>query len=168
MADGGTLFLDEIGELPLELQPKLLRVLQDRQFERLGENKTLNINVRLVAATNRNLAEMVKKGEFRSDLYYRLNVFPIPVPPLRERKEDIPALARHFAAKFTRQLQKHIHTIPDAAMKVLTNWHWPGNVRERKNPRTSRNSIPWFRVGDTSNELWHRQQSHGKTHLRLR
>jgi formate hydrogenlyase transcriptional activator len=93
----------------------------------------LNINVRLVAATNRNLAEMVKKGEFRSDLYYRLNVFPIPVPPLRERKEDIPALARHFAAKFTRQLQKHIHTIPDAAMKVLTNWHWPGNVRELEN-----------------------------------
>ena len=133
MADGGTLFLDEIGELPLELQPKLLRVLQDRQFERLGENKTLNINVRLVAATNRNLAEMVKKGEFRSDLYYRLNVFPIPVPPLRERKEDIPALARHFAAKFARQLQKQIHTISDAAMKVLTSWHWPGNVRELEN-----------------------------------
>ncbi|MGE5323197.1 MAG: sigma 54-interacting transcriptional regulator [Actinomycetota bacterium] len=133
MADGGTLFLDEIGELPLELQPKLLRVLQDRQFERLGETKTLNVNVRLVAATNRNLAEMVKKNQFRSDLYYRLNVFPISVPSLREHKQDIPALVRYFTAKFSRQLQKHIHTIPKAAMNALLSWHWPGNIRELEN-----------------------------------
>jgi formate hydrogenlyase transcriptional activator len=133
MADGGTLFLDEIGELPLELQPKLLRVLQDRQFERLGESKTVNVNLRLVAATNRNLAEMVRNGQFRSDLYYRLNVFPVAVPPLRERKEDIPALVRHFTAKFSRQLQKNVRIISDAAIKVLMSWHWPGNIRELEN-----------------------------------
>jgi formate hydrogenlyase transcriptional activator len=133
MADGGTLFLDEIGELPLELQPKLLRVLQDRQFERLGESKTVNVNLRLVAATNRNLAEMVRNGQFRSDLYYRLNVFPVAVPALRERKEDIPALVRHFTAKFSRQLQKSVRTISDAAIKTLMSWHWPGNIRELEN-----------------------------------
>lgn len=133
LADGGTLFLDEIGELPVELQPKLLRVLQDRQFERLGESKTLNVNVRLVAATNRNLADMVKRGLFRSDLYYRLNVFPINVPPLREHKEDIPALVRYFTAKCSRQLQKHVHTIPKAVMNALVSWDWPGNIRELEN-----------------------------------
>jgi formate hydrogenlyase transcriptional activator len=133
LADGGTLFLDEIGELPLELQPKLLRVLQDRQFERLGDAKTLNVNVRLVAATNRNLADMVKRGLFRSDLYYRLNVFPINVPALREHKEDIPALVRYFTAKFSRQLQKHVLTIPKAAMNALVSWDWPGNIRELEN-----------------------------------
>jgi formate hydrogenlyase transcriptional activator len=133
LADGGTIFLDEIGELPLELQPKLLRVLQERQFERLGDAKTININVRLVAATNRNLLQMVQKGEFRSDLYYRLNVFPVTSPSLRERREDIPALACYFAEKFSRQMQKHIPSIEPSAMETLTKWHWPGNVRELEN-----------------------------------
>jgi len=133
LADGGTIFLDEIGELPLELQPKLLRVLQDRQFERLGDAKTININVRLVAATNRNLLQMVQKGEFRSDLYYRLNVFPVTSPPLRERREDIPALACYFAEKFSRQMQKRVPAIAPSAMQRLTQWHWPGNVRELEN-----------------------------------
>lgn len=133
LADGGTLFLDEIGELPLELQPKLLRVLQDRQFERLGDAKTVKVNVRLVAATNRNLEQMVHQGEFRSDLYYRLNVFPIQVPALRERKEDIPALAHYFADKFARQMQKPVLQIPKMVMNQLVQWHWPGNVRELEN-----------------------------------
>lgn len=133
LADGGTLFLDEIGELPLELQPKLLRVLQDRQFERLGDAKTINVNVRLVAATNRDLEQMVHRGEFRSDLYYRLNVFPIQVPALRERKEDIPALVHYFADKFARQMQKPVLQIPKSVMAELVQWHWPGNVRELEN-----------------------------------
>jgi formate hydrogenlyase transcriptional activator len=133
LADGGTLFLDEIGELPLELQPKLLRVLQDRQFERLGESKTVNVNVRLVAATNRNLEAMVHRGEFRSDLYYRLNVFPIQVPALRERKEDIPALVHYFVDKFAREMQKTGLQIPNVVMNQLVQWHWPGNVRELEN-----------------------------------
>ncbi|MBZ5526190.1 MAG: sigma 54-interacting transcriptional regulator [Acidobacteriia bacterium] len=133
LADGGTLFLDEIGELPLELQPKLLRVLQDRKFERLGEARTVSINVRLVAATNRNLTQMVQRGEFRSDLYYRLNVFPVLMPPLRERKEDIPPLVRYFAEKFSRQMQKHVPVIAPAAMNTLITWHWPGNIRELEN-----------------------------------
>jgi formate hydrogenlyase transcriptional activator len=133
LADGGTIFLDEIGELPLELQPKLLRVLQERQFERLGDAKTININVRLVAATNRNLLQMVQKGQFRSDLYYRLNVFPVMIPPLRERREDIPALALYFTKKFSRQMQKRVPNIGPPALETLTKWHWPGNVRELEN-----------------------------------
>lgn len=133
LADGGTLFLDEIGELPLELQPKLLRVLQDKQFERLGEAKTITVNVRLVAATNRNLEQMVQCGEFRSDLYYRLNVFPVHVPPLRDRKEDIPALVHYFTDKFAREMQRPIMHIPKPAMERLVQWHWPGNVRELEN-----------------------------------
>ena len=133
LADGGTLFLDEIGELPLELQPKLLRVLQDRQFERLGETRTITVNVRLVAATNRDLEQMIHQGKFRSDLYYRLNVFPIHAPPLRERKEDIPALVHYFVNKFARQLQKPVAQIPKNVMDKLVSWSWPGNIRELEN-----------------------------------
>ncbi len=131
--DGGTLFLDEIGEIPLELQPKLLRVLQDQEFERLGSNHTLKVNVRLLAATNRNLAESIAEHQFRSDLYYRLNVFPIVVPPLRERPEDIPMLVQHFVRKFGRRMNRYIETIPTDTMKALQEWHWPGNVRELEN-----------------------------------
>jgi formate hydrogenlyase transcriptional activator len=133
LAHQGTLFLDEVGDIPIEIQPKLLRALQEREFERLGSNHTRKVNVRLVAATNRDLEKMIAAREFRSDLYYRLNVFPIRIPPLRERKEDIPVLVRHFVHKFAREMQKHIETIPAAAMKTLTNWEWPGNVRELEN-----------------------------------
>ncbi len=133
LADQGTLFLDEVGDIPLEIQPKLLRALQEREFERLGSTKTMKVDVRLVAATNRNLDEMIAKGQFRSDLYYRLNVFPIRIPPLRERPEDIPLLVRYFAQKYGRRMEKTIESIPAAAMKRLTNWHWPGNIRELEN-----------------------------------
>jgi DNA-binding NtrC family response regulator/predicted HTH transcriptional regulator len=133
LANQGTLFLDEVGDIPLEIQPKLLRALQDRQFERLGATKTVNIDVRVVAATNRNLAEMVEDGHFRSDLYYRLNVFPISVPPLRERKDDIPVLVRYFVQKFAQQMQKQLDPPPAAAIDALMNWSWPGNVRELQN-----------------------------------
>jgi formate hydrogenlyase transcriptional activator len=133
LADGGTLFLDEVGEIPLELQVKLLRVLQEQEFERLGSTRTIRVDVRLVAATNRDLASMVEAREFRSDLYYRLNVFPITVPPVRERKEDIPLLVRHFAQKFAQRMKKRIETIPSEAMKALQNYQWPGNVRELEN-----------------------------------
>lgn len=133
LADGGTLFLDEVGEIPLELQVKLLRVLQEQEFERLGSTRTLRVNVRVVAATNRDLAQLVEDKGFRSDLYYRLNVFPITVPPLRERAEDIPALVRHFAQKFAQRMKKRIETIPTEAMKALQNYSWPGNVRELEN-----------------------------------
>jgi formate hydrogenlyase transcriptional activator len=133
LADQGTLFLDEVGDVPLEIQPKLLRALQEREFERLGSTRTKKVDVRLVAATNRNLEEMIADREFRSDLYYRLNVFPIRIPPLRERREDIPVLARYFAQKFAQQMQKRIETIPAATMTVLTEWGWPGNVRELAN-----------------------------------
>jgi formate hydrogenlyase transcriptional activator len=133
LADGGTLFLDEIGEVPLELQPKLLRVLQDQEFERLGSNRTLKVNVRLLAATNRNLAESIAQHHFRSDLYYRLSVFPILVPPLRERLEDIPLLVRHFVRKFARRMDRYIEAIPTSTMQALQQWHWPGNVRELEN-----------------------------------
>jgi len=132
-ADKGTLFLDEVGDIPLELQPKLLRVLQEQEFERLGSSRTLRVNVRLVAATSRNLLEMVDKREFRSDLYYRLNVFPLTVPPLRERREDIPLLARYFAEKYSRRMKKRIGTIPADTMQALTRYHWPGNIRELQN-----------------------------------
>ena len=133
MADGGTLFLDEIGEIPLEIQPKLLRVLQDREFERLGSTHTLKVNLRLLAATNRNLSESVVSHEFRSDLFYRLNVFPIRVPSLRERREDIPLLIRHFVRKFAQRMDRFIETIPKETMNALMQWDWPGNVRELEN-----------------------------------
>src|SRR5580700_6391813 len=133
LADKGTLLLDEIGDIPLELQPKLLRVLQDQEFERLGNTRTIKVDVRLVAATNRDLERMVEDRQFRSDLYYRLNVFPIRVPPLRERPEDIPLLVRYFSQKYARRMQKGIENIPAAAMRKLTRWHWPGNVRELQN-----------------------------------
>jgi formate hydrogenlyase transcriptional activator len=133
LADQGTLFLDEVGDIPIEIQPKLLRALQEREFERLGSTHTKKVNVRLVAATNRDLEKMIANKEFRSDLYYRLNVFPIRLPPLRERKEDIPSLVSYFVHKFAKQMQKEIESIPTAVMKGLTAWHWPGNVRELEN-----------------------------------
>ena len=133
LADQGTLFLDEVGDVPLEIQPKLLRALQEREFERLGSTRTKKVDMRLVAATNRNLDKMIADREFRSDLYYRLNVFPIRIPPLRERREDIPVLARYFAQKFAQQMEKRIETIPSAAMRALMEWDWPGNVRELAN-----------------------------------
>jgi len=133
LADQGTLFLDEVGDIPLELQPKLLRVLQDGEFERLGSTRTKKVDIRLVAATNRDLDRMIEDRQFRSDLYYRLNVFPIRVPPLRERPEDIPLLVRYFSQKYARNMEKRIESIPAAAMRKLTRWHWPGNVRELQN-----------------------------------
>ncbi|MGC2608136.1 MAG: sigma 54-interacting transcriptional regulator, partial [Silvibacterium sp.] len=133
LADQGTLFLDEVGDIPLEIQPKLLRALQEREFERLGSTRTRKVNVRLIAATNRDLEKMVAAHEFRSDLYYRLNVFPIRIPPLRERKEDIPLLVSYFVEKFAKQMQKRIDSIPAAVMKGLKSWEWPGNIRELEN-----------------------------------
>ena len=133
MADTGTLFLDEIGDLPLALQPKLLRVLQEQEFERVGSGRTHRINVRLVAATHRDLAEMVKRTEFRSDLYYRLNVFPVVLPPLRERREDIPQLATHFVEVFARRMSKRIDHIPEVVLNAFVSYSWPGNVRELQN-----------------------------------
>ncbi len=133
LADQGTLFLDEVGDIPIEIQPKLLRALQEREFERLGSTHTRRVNIRLVAATNRDLEEMIAKKEFRSDLYYRLNVFPIRIPPLRERKEDIPLLVSYFVQKFAKQMQKKIEGISPATMKGLTAWEWPGNIRELEN-----------------------------------
>ena len=133
LADQGTLFLDEVGDIPLEIQPKLLRALQEREFERLGSTHTKKVNVRLVAATNRDLDKMIEDREFRSDLYYRLNVFPIRIPPLRERPEDIPLLVRYFAQKYGRRMEKQIESIPAATMKALAGWHWPGNIRELEN-----------------------------------
>jgi formate hydrogenlyase transcriptional activator len=130
LADGGTLFLDEVGDIPPELQPKLLRVLQEQEFERLGSGKTIQVNVRLVAATHRNLAKMVADGRFRSDLFYRLHVFPITIPPLRERPEDIPELVRHFVEHFARRFGKTVGSIPRETMLALTRYRWPGNVRE--------------------------------------
>jgi formate hydrogenlyase transcriptional activator len=133
LADKGTLFLDEIGDIPLELQSKLLRVLQEQEFERLGSTRTIKINARLVAATNRDLAQMVAGKEFRSDLYYRLNVFPLTVPALRDRREDIPLLVRYFAQKFARRMNKKIDSIPTEGMTTLSRYHWPGNIRELEN-----------------------------------
>ena len=133
MADTGTLFLDEIGDIPLALQPKLLRVLQEKEFERLGSGKTHRINVRLVTATHRNLEEMVARHQFRSDLYYRLNVFPIMLPPLRERREDIPLLVSHFVEVFSRRMGKQIGSIPRETLDAFTSYSWPGNVRELQN-----------------------------------
>jgi transcriptional regulator with GAF, ATPase, and Fis domain len=133
LADKGTLFLDEVGDIPPALQPKLLRVLQEQEFERLGSNRTHQVDVRLVAATNRNLTEMVKKGEFRGDLYYRLDVFPILVPSLRARRTDIPALVTHFAAVLGSRMNKQIDYIPDETMFELCSYEWPGNIRELQN-----------------------------------
>jgi formate hydrogenlyase transcriptional activator len=133
LAQRGTLFLDEVGDIPLELQPKLLRVLQEQEFERLGSARTIRVNVRLVAATNVDLAQKVADNQFRSDLYYRLNVFPIVIPPLRERPEDIPLLVRYFAQKYGRRMKKPIDSIPLKAMRALSEYPWPGNVRELEN-----------------------------------
>jgi len=133
LAHGGTLFLDEVGDISLELQPKLLRVLQEQEFERLGSTRTIRVDVRVVAATNRDLNRMVADREFRSDLFYRLNVFPLVVPPLRERRGDIPTLVRYFAQKYARRMNKRIETIPAETLDLLTRYHWPGNIRELEN-----------------------------------
>jgi transcriptional regulator with GAF, ATPase, and Fis domain len=127
------LFLDEIGDLPLELQPKILRALQEKEFERVGSTRTIPVNVRLLAATNRDLAQMVENREFRSDLYYRLKVFPVQLPPLRERVEDIPLLAKYFLDQHSRRMNRRIETIPEVAIEALARWRWPGNIRELEN-----------------------------------
>ncbi len=133
LAHRGTLFLDEIGDLPLELQPKLLRALQEQEFERLGSSQTIRVDVRIVAATNHDLTEMVNQRRFRADLYYRLNVFPVRLPPLRERTADIPALVRHYVRVFGERMNKRIEEIPDYVMDVLRGYAWPGNIRELQN-----------------------------------
>jgi len=133
LADGGTLFLDEIGDIPLELQPKLLRALQEREFERLGSTKTIHVDVRLIAATHRDLESMIRNSQFREDLFYRLNVFPIEIPPLRERREDIPLLVHYFVSRHSRQMQKCVKSVPKQAMEALVNADWPGNIRELEN-----------------------------------
>jgi formate hydrogenlyase transcriptional activator len=133
LADRGTLFLDEIGDISLELQPKLLRALQEQEFERLGSNKTIHVDVRLIAATHRDLSLMIRNNQFREDLFYRLNVFPIEIPPLRERREDIPLLVHYFVSRWSRRMQKRIKSIPKPAMDALNNAPWPGNVRELEN-----------------------------------
>jgi formate hydrogenlyase transcriptional activator len=133
LADRGTMFLDEVGDLPQELQPKLLRALQERAYERVGSARTRNVDVRLVVATNCDLEEMMEKKQFRCDLYYRLNVFPIHLPPLRERREDIPLLVQHFTQKYARRMGKQIETVQEGTMQRLQRWHWPGNVRELEN-----------------------------------
>jgi formate hydrogenlyase transcriptional activator len=133
LAHGGTLFLDEVGDIPLELQAKFLRVLQENEFERLGGTRTIRVDIRLVAATNRDLTAMVADKQFRSDLYYRLNVFPIVSPPLRDRREDIPPLVRYFTQKFARRMNRRIETIPSDTMDALSRYHWPGNIRELEN-----------------------------------
>jgi len=133
LADGGTLFLDEIGDISLELQPKLLRVLQEQEFERLGSAKTIQVNVRMIAATHRNLSAMIRDEKFREDLFYRLNVFPIEIPPLRERRDDIPLLVSYFVSKFCRRMRKHITLVSDTTLAALTSNQWRGNVRELAN-----------------------------------
>ena len=159
LADQGSLFLDEVGDIPIEIQPKLLRALQEREFERLGSTRTKKVDVRLVAATNRNLERMIEGHEFRQDLYYRLNVFPIRIPPLRERPEDIPVLVRYFTQKYSRRMEKQIDSIPTAAMKKLAAWHWPGNIRELENfiersvilTHTSALHLPLGEIGTNGN-----------------
>jgi len=133
LADGGTLLLDEVGEIPLEVQPKLLRVLQDQEFERLGSTRTIRVNVRLIAATNRDLARSMSDHEFRTDLFYRLNVFPITIPPLRDRREDIPLLVRYYVRKFSLRMGRTIESISQETMAILKAWSWPGNIRELEN-----------------------------------
>jgi formate hydrogenlyase transcriptional activator len=133
LADSGSLFLDEIGDIPLELQPKLLRAVQEQEFERLGSAHTIRVNVRMIAATHRNLPEVIREGKFREDLFYRLNVFPIAIPPLRERREDIPLIANYFVSKLSREMGRQTKTIPARTMELLTNHPWKGNVRELAN-----------------------------------
>ncbi len=133
LAHRGTLFLDEVGDMPLELQPKLLRALQERAYERVGSARTKSVDMRLVAATNCDLEQMMADKQFRSDLYYRLNVFPIRIPPLRERREDIPLLVQHFTRKYARRMGKQIETVPAGTIQKLQRWSWPGNVRELEN-----------------------------------
>ena len=133
LADGGTIFLDEIGDLPLELQSKLLRVLQEGEFERLGNSQTIKVDVRVIAATNHDLEKEIESGKFREDLFYRLNVFPVKIPSLRERKEDIPLLVKHFIKKYSRKIGKEVENIPQNVMDTLQQYHWPGNVRELEN-----------------------------------
>ena len=133
IADGGSLFLDEIGDIPLELQPKLLRAVQEQEFERLGSTHTIHVNVRMIAATHRNLPEMIREGKFREDLFYRLNVFPVAIPPLRERRDDIPLLVNYFVSKLSQQMGRQIKTISPRTMEALTNHPWKGNVRELAN-----------------------------------
>jgi formate hydrogenlyase transcriptional activator len=133
LADRGSLFLDEIGDISLELQPKLLRAVQEREFERLGSTRTIQVNVRMIAATHRDLRSMIAKNQFREDLFYRLNVFPIEIPALRERREDIQLLVEYFVSRFSRRMQKRIQSVPNAAMEALVNAEWPGNIRELEN-----------------------------------
>jgi len=133
LADKGTLFLDEIGDINLELQPKLLRALQEREFERLGSTKTIRVNVRLIAATHRDLSAMIRNGQFREDLFYRLSVFPLEIPPLRERREDIPLLVHYFVSRLSRRMRKQIKTVPKQVMDALVSCDWPGNIRELRN-----------------------------------
>jgi formate hydrogenlyase transcriptional activator len=133
LADKGTIFLDEVGDIPLELQPKLLRVLQEQEFERLGGTRTIHVDVRLVAATNRDLSALVEEGRFRSDLYYRFNVFPLRMPPLRERREDIPLLVRYFVQKYSRRMNKRMESVSTESLEALGRYHWPGNIRELEN-----------------------------------
>jgi formate hydrogenlyase transcriptional activator len=133
LADRGTLLLDEVGDLPGVIQPKLLRVLEDKEFQRLGSNLTVKVDVRLIAATNQDLHRSIAEGRFREDLFYRLNVFPIHIPPLRKRKSDIPALVRYFVSRYASEAKKSIATIPAEAMDALLNWRWPGNIRELQN-----------------------------------
>jgi formate hydrogenlyase transcriptional activator len=148
LADQGSLFLDEIGDIPLELQPKLLRVLQEREFERLGSTRTKKVDVRVVTATHRDLEEMMVEKQFRSDLYYRLNVFPISIPPLRERPEDIPLLVRHFVQQFAQRMNKTIEAIPFETMEALTRYSWPGNIRELQN--VIERAVVLYEKGDLS------------------
>ena len=158
LADQGTLFLDEIGDIPLELQPKLLRVLQDQEFERLGSTRTKRVDVRLVAATNRALEEMIVEKQFRLDLYYRLNVFPISIPPLRERPEDIPLLVRHFVQQFAQRMNKTVGAISSDTMEVLTRYSWPGNIRELQN--VIERSVVIYKEGNFSvNKSWFSRES---------
>jgi formate hydrogenlyase transcriptional activator len=133
LAHQGTLFLDEVGDIPLEIQPKLLRALQEKEFERLGSTRTISVDIRMVAATNRELNKMVSEKQFRSDLYYRLKVFPLKVPALRDRPDDIPLLVRYFVHMHAHRMDKRIETIPQEAMEALTRWRWPGNIRELEN-----------------------------------
>src|ERR1700722_3006645 len=142
LADKGSLFLDEVGDIPMELQPKLLRVLQEQEFERLGGTRTIQTNVRLIAATHRNLVQMVEKGTFRPDLFYRLSIFPVTVPALRDRPEDIPHLIRHYTNQYSRQFNRQIETIPAAAMESMVSYSWPGNIRELQNFIESAEILP--------------------------
>jgi len=141
-ADGGTIFLDEITELPLKLQSKLLRVIQQKSFERIGSNETIRVDVRIIAATNRDIEKLVQNQEFRSDLYYRLNVLPIQIPPLRERREDIPTLAEYFLTKYARETNRRGLSFSDSAMELMLSYSWPGNIRELETPWRGRSLSP--------------------------